>query len=237
LKGMNASEFLTAESFKAVMEKQKALLEDETASQRYELEIIRKDGVRMNAESRTSLLTYNGRPLGVQCIVRDITESKWVEEELRIAEQNFRNSLDSSPLGIRIVTAEGELLYANQAILDIYGYSSIEELKSVPTKQRYTPKSYAEHRERAKKRKLGKPVPSNYEVSIVRKDSEVRHLAIFRKAVIWGGEIQFQALYQDITERKQTAEKLRRFKAISDSAGYGAGIITPEGDLTYVNES
>ncbi|GAH40032.1 unnamed protein product, partial [marine sediment metagenome] len=44
-------------------------------------------------------------------------------------------------------------------------------------------------------------------------------------------------LYQDITERKQTAEKLRRFKAISDRAGYGAGIITLEGDLTYVNES
>ncbi len=237
LTGMTVSEFLTVESFKAVMEKQKALLEDETASQRYELEIIRKDGVRMNAESRTSLLTYNGRPLGVQCIVRDITESKWVEEELRIAEQNFRNSLDSSPLGIRIVTVKGELLYANQAILDIYGYSSVEELKSVPTKQRYTPKSYAEHRERAKKRKLGKPVPSNYEISIMRKDGEVRHLEVFRKAVIWGGEIQFQTLYRDITERKLTAEELRIFKAISDRAGYGIGIITPKGDLTYVSES
>ena len=51
LTGMNASEFLTAESFKLIMKKQKALLEDETATQRYELEIIRKDGVRRNMES------------------------------------------------------------------------------------------------------------------------------------------------------------------------------------------
>ena len=51
LTGMNASEFLTAESFKATMKKQKALLEDEAANQRYELEIIRKDGVRRNMES------------------------------------------------------------------------------------------------------------------------------------------------------------------------------------------
>jgi len=46
LTGMNVSEFLTAESFKLIMKKQKALLKDETANQRYELEIVRKDGVR-----------------------------------------------------------------------------------------------------------------------------------------------------------------------------------------------
>ncbi|MBA7692098.1 hypothetical protein ES703_100656 [subsurface metagenome] len=48
---MTVSEFLTVASFKLVMKKQKALLEDETATQRYELEIIRKDGVRRNMES------------------------------------------------------------------------------------------------------------------------------------------------------------------------------------------
>jgi len=48
---MNVSEFLTAESFKTVMKEQKALLKDETATQRYELEIIRKDGGRRNMES------------------------------------------------------------------------------------------------------------------------------------------------------------------------------------------
>ncbi|GAH90410.1 unnamed protein product, partial [marine sediment metagenome] len=203
-----------------------------------EYTFVRKDGSEFDAELITTILSdASGDPVGVVGIISDIAKRREAEEELRIAEQNFRNSLDSSPLGIRIVTAKGELLYANQAILDIYGYSSVEELKSVPTKQHYTPESYAEHRERAKKRKQGKPAPSNYEVSIVRKDGEVRHLAVFRKEVIWDGEIQFQALYQDITERKLTAEKLRRFKAISDRAGYGAGIITPEGDLTYVNES
>ena len=73
----------------------------------------------------------------------EITERKQAEEKLQIAEQNFRNSLDNSPLGIRIVTAEGKLLYANQAILDIYGYSSVEEMKATPIKARYTPESYA----------------------------------------------------------------------------------------------
>jgi PAS domain S-box-containing protein len=179
-------------------------------------------------------------------------EGKWdviqslEEQRLRMAVasqmQNFRNSLDDSPLGVRIVTAEGELLYANKAILDIYGYSSFEELKSTPTKRRYTPDSYAEHRERARKRKQGEFVPSSYEISMVRKDGEVRQLQVFRKEVVWNGEKQFQAIYQDITERKRAEETLReseeRFRIASQIASdvvyerdLQTGIATFYGDI------
>ncbi len=142
--------------------------------------------------------------------LRYAIERKRAEQARRVAEENFRNSLDSSPLGIRIVSAEGELLYANQAILDIYGYSSVDELKNKPAKERYTTESYIEHRKRIENRKLGKPLPPDYEMSIVRKDGEIRRLAVFRKEVIWGGKTQFQTLYQDITGRKQAEEALKR---------------------------
>ncbi len=129
-------------------------------------------------------------------------QRKQIWEDLQKAEQNSRNSMDDSPLGIRIFTAEGELLYANQAILNIYGYSSFEELRDTPRKQRYTPESYTEHMERVEQRKRGELYRS-YEMSIARKDGEIRHLQVFRKEVIWNGERQFQSLYQDITERKR----------------------------------
>jgi PAS domain S-box-containing protein len=127
---------------------------------------------------------------------------KDVENALRRSEENFRNSMETSPLGIRIVTAEGELLYGNQAMLDIYGYSSFEELRAAPAKQRYTPESYAEHEKRKEKRKRGEHVPSDYEISVVRKDGEIRHLEVFRTEVLWNGKTEFQMLYRDITERK-----------------------------------
>jgi len=155
-------------------------------------------------------------------------ERKLVQEELQIAEQNFRNSIDNSPLGIRIVTAEGELLYTNQAILDIYGYNSVEELKATPTKEHYTPKSYAEHQERIQRRKQGKPVPASYEVSIARKDGEIRQLITSRKAVVWGGEVQYQVIYQDITERKRAEEEthllLMTTQAIGESQDFYAAL-------------
>ena len=126
-----------------------------------------------------------------------------LEEALRRSEENFRTSLERSPLGICIVTAEEEILYANRAMLDICGYSSVEELKAVPTGDRYTAESYSEHEERKEKRKRGELVPSKYEISIVHRDGEVRHLVVSRVEVTWNGERQFEAVYQDITERKQ----------------------------------
>ena len=140
----------------------------------------RKDGSLFEAEVSMSGGRLNGLRLVVLAI-HDITERKQAEEALRRAEENFRRSLDDSPLGVRIVTAEGETIYANRAILDIYGYDSIEELKTTPVEKRYTPESYAEYQIRREKRKRGDDVPSEYEISIVRKDGEVRHLQVFRK--------------------------------------------------------
>ncbi len=140
----------------------------------------------------------------------EIEEHKRTEEELRIAEGNFRNSMENSPLGIRIVTAEGELLYANKAILEILSYKSFEELKATPISKLYTPESYAQHLERIEKRKLGKATPSSYEVGIVCKDRQIRHLVASRKQVVWNGEIRFQTIYQDITEGRQAEDKIRQ---------------------------
>jgi len=147
--------------------------------------------------------------IGVGGFIRDTTDRKQSEEALRASEENFRQSLDKSPLGIRIVTEEGETIYANQAILNIYGYDSIEELKATPVEKRYTSESYAEFRVRREKRKRGNYHPPEYEISIVRKNSEVRHLQVSRKEILWNGERQFQVIYQDITERKRTEEELR----------------------------
>jgi PAS domain S-box-containing protein len=101
------------------------------------------------------------------------------------------------------VTIEGETIYANRAILDIYGLDSIDELNTTPVKKRYTPESYAEFQIRREKRKRGDYCPSEYKVSIVRKDGEVRHLQVLRSEILWNDEEHFQTIYRDITEHKR----------------------------------
>jgi PAS domain S-box-containing protein len=154
------------------------------------------------------------------------------------SEQNFKNSMDASPLGIRIITEDGELIYANKAILDICGYKTAEELAAVPRNQLYTPESYKTHLERKRKRKLKEYVPLEYEIDIRRPDGEVRNLQVFRREVIWGGEQQFMAMYQDITEHVWSLQALReseeKFHTIVEHGNDGI-VFVQDGIVQYCN--
>jgi PAS domain S-box-containing protein len=167
-------------------------------------------------------------------------DKKDAEEMLKKSEENFRHSLDDSPLGIRVVTIDGKTLYANREILNIYGYDSVEELASTPHKKRYTPESYAEYKIRQEKRRRGEYVPSHYEISIIRKNGKIRHLEVFRKQVLWNGAMQFQTLYTDITERKQAENNLQeseeRYRIVVENA-HEAIIITQDMKMVFANQA
>jgi PAS domain S-box-containing protein len=129
--------------------------------------------------------------------------------EIRASEENFRNSLDNSPLGIRIITVNDKTLYANGALLEIYGYSNVEEMNAIPYQDRHTPETWVAHQERVRRITRGEPVASPYEIDIIRKDGEIRRLLVNRGEVRWNGQRQFQTLDQDITERVRTDKALK----------------------------
>ena len=123
----------------------------EVGGDRFETRHRCKDGRIIDIEISVNYMEVGGGRMFV--FLRDITERKLAEEALRRTEENFRHSLYDSPLGVRIVTTEGETLYANRAMLNIYGYDSIEELRTTPVKERYTPESYAEFQIRMEQRR------------------------------------------------------------------------------------
>jgi diguanylate cyclase (GGDEF)-like protein/PAS domain S-box-containing protein len=200
----------------------------------------RKDGTVYNVEISTNGTKIGGQKL-VFCVCRDITERKRAEEALRLSEQNFHDSIENSPLGIRVLDKEGKTLYANRALLDLWGYGSVEELEAVPKKQRYTPQSYAEHLERFEKRKRGERGLLAYETSIVRSDGQVRIIWASRGELIWNGEKRFQVVYQDMTERKRAEEALRRseenFRDSMENSPLGIRVLDKEGKTLYANRA
>jgi len=211
----------------------------EQGEDRFESQHRRKNGSIYDIEISIQYQpAEGGRIVG---FLRDITERKWAERALQVSENNFRLSLDDSPMGVRIVSADGETIYANRAILNIYGYDSIEDLKTIPAEKRFTPKSYAEHRIRREKRKRGDDVPSEYEISIVRKGGEVRHLQVFRKKILWNVEEQFQVIYQDITERKRVENALqeseKHYRRLAEDMPAIICTFLPDSTLTYVNQA
>lgn len=124
------------------------------------------------------------------------------EKALLQSEENFRQSISESPLGVRIVDIKGDTVYANKAFLKIYEFSSLEEFIKTPARERYTPESYLQHLERKELRRNGQDV-LEYELGIVRKNNEIRYVKILRNEVLWDGRRHYQVINQDITEQRK----------------------------------
>ena len=179
----------------------------------------------------------SGESVRILSLCRDITERKQAEEALHLEKENFRRSLDESPIGVRIVTADGDTLYANRAILDFYGYDSLEELQKTPLRARYTSESYAEFQKRKQQRQSGDFSTSKYEISIVRKNGEVLHLQVHRKEVLWNNAQQFLVMYQDITERKQAQEQITMLAHAVRSINECVSITDTNNNIVFVNRA
>lgn len=166
---------------------------------------------RQLQEARQLIDALRGGEIDAVATKLDFTllRAKELESELLQSETNFRESMETSPLGIRIVGTGNETLYANRALLNIYGYDSVEEFEAVSAKRRLTAESYAGHQMRREMRQRGEHVPAKYEIFVVRKDGRIRQLEVLRKEVLWDGATQSQLLYADITEREEVARKLR----------------------------
>jgi len=173
-----------------------------------QVEIMGKDGAIHYIETHSSEVLWDGK-LQHEVIYKDVTESKLAQEALKLSEQNFRNSMDSSFMGIRIIDIEGHILYSNHAFLDIFGYKTIDEAITDPPRKNFIPASYADFLSRVEKIKRGEPVPDTMEVDVIRKDGALRHLQLFYKDVFWNGKQQYQTLYYDLTERKQAEKALK----------------------------
>lgn len=85
LRRMNISQFLTPASFEAIMAMQRKRLESETEArtQRYELEMIRRDGTQRTIEVVANPMADGIESPIVQTLVRDVTEQKRAQQNAR----------------------------------------------------------------------------------------------------------------------------------------------------------
>jgi len=75
------------------------IFQSPTISPSFETTIIRSDGTERCVESSYSFISQNGSRIAMISIVRDITERKKVEEELRISRLKLHLALEMSHLG------------------------------------------------------------------------------------------------------------------------------------------
>ncbi|HEY5592112.1 MAG TPA: PAS domain S-box protein [Paludibacter sp.] len=202
---------------------------------RHEVRIAHPNGEIHWIEAKMNpTLDENWKLTRIDGVASDITQRKQIEVELLESEKNFRRSISESPVGIRIVSVDGDTVYANKAFLDIYEFNSMEEFTCTPAINRYTPESYVQHQERKKKRKDGDEV-FDYEISIIGKNEEIRHIKVSRKEVLWNGIQHFQVINLNITKQRNAEEQLRKLSRAVEQSPDAICITDPEGIIEYVN--
>ncbi|RLI82939.1 hypothetical protein DRP07_04295 [Archaeoglobales archaeon] len=205
--GHTARRLMDPEGIDKVREMFKKVMRGEVV--RYEVKALPKD------KKRTYLVEVilwpvfeNGRVVGAEGIVRDITERKKLEEELRKSEEKYRLIVENSRDVIKVVNAKGIREYVSPSAERIFGYTA-EELIGKSAFENIHP----EDRERVKnefynaaKERRGGEVVYRYR----KKDgswiwAESVGTPIIKNGKVIGGVI----VTRDVTERVELEKKLR----------------------------
>ena len=171
-----------------------------------EFHMKRKDGsIFFSEHSVTQLLNDKGERAGWVSIVRDITERKRAEEAYRAVVQHALQGL--------AILQDNRIVFANQALLEMSGYS-LEETLSLPPDDLIAT-VHPEDRERVwtgvQNLLADKPVSSPQAFRLIRKDGAIRWVETLASRIEYQGKPAIQVAYADITERKRMEEKLRRY--------------------------
>ncbi|MEH1909453.1 PAS domain S-box protein [Nostoc sp.] len=195
--------------FEQVMQTRQTLLNQEVSGETYPPGVYRYGLV-----SYYPVCLPDGQLLGVGISSIDITQLKQTEQALRESEAKFRGVVESNMIGIGFWDRDGRITDANDALLNMVGYSREELLAGTLRWQDLTPTEYVPLDKQALTQIQNSFFCTPYEKEYIRKDGS--RLPILAGGSHFEGTVNRGAFFVlDITERKQAEERLRYIAQIS----------------------
>jgi PAS domain S-box-containing protein len=102
----------------------------------YEAYCLKKDGTDVLVKSSDKINFYQGRTIRIS-VLTDITQQKKSETSLKESESRYRNLFENNLAAVFRSDVDGGLLDINLALVEIFGYNSIEELKRAKAHELY----------------------------------------------------------------------------------------------------
>jgi PAS domain S-box-containing protein len=170
-----------------------------------------KDGSNTTALMSAKIMMMNGEPY-ILSITRDISERKKLEVLMAESEEKFRTLAEQSLIAIAIIQ-DDVFKYINKGMEVLTGYSRREMEKWAPYEIMNTvaPDFRDLVASQIKKKQAGdRDVMNVYEFKLTAKDGAKKWVNIYSKTITFGGEKAILVSLADISEIKETHEKLEK---------------------------
>jgi PAS domain S-box-containing protein len=163
-----------------------------------------------------------------------LSQHRRTEATLRQSQQDLSDFVENAIVGLHWVAADGTIIWANQAELDLLGYTRDEYIGHSITEfhvDRVTIEDLLD-------RLLSDRSVREYEADLRCKDGSIRHVLIDSNSSWRDGEfLRTRCFTRDITERKRAEEDLERFNQALSHAMEGIALLDLQGHYLQINQA
>jgi PAS domain S-box-containing protein len=181
---------------------------------------LTRDGRRIDvALTMSPIIDQTGAVVGASGIARDVSERRRAEEALRRSQTELKDFVENSAIGLRWVGPDGIILWANQAELDLLGYTQGEYLGRHITEFHVDQAAIEGILERLRCNEQ----LNNFETRLRCKDGSIRYVLVSSNVYFENGQfVHTRCFTSDITERKQAEIVIRGQKQALELIAQGA---------------
>jgi len=177
---------------------------------RGEIELNTSKGM-VFVEFNSSPIKREGKIMGVQSLLRDVTERKKMDEQVKESEERLKRLIEYAPDAIYMNDLKGNFIDGNKQAENLTGYKKDELIGKNFLKLGLLPKGYTLKAAKALMKNLLGQRTGPDEFELKRKDGTLVTVEISTFPVKRGGKVEVIGIARDITERKQMQKKLEEY--------------------------
>ena len=167
---------------------------------------VRKDGTEFDMEVMLSKFKLENK-WNALVMLRDITERRQAEENLRLSKLRYQTLFEKASDGIMYMTTEGKIIGVNESYAKMHGYS-VNEVVDKNIHDLDTPETSQIIKERMSKIVSGEKL--QFEAEHFHKDGNIIQQEISASYITIGEEKYIQSFHRDITERKHAENAIKQ---------------------------
>lgn len=190
-----------------------------------------KTGEVIHVEIISNKIEYKNRQARL-VIAYDVSERIRALKALKASESNYRSLFENhSAVKLMVDPHSGQIIHANQAAADFYGWS-IDELKSMTIFQLNTEEKAVLQRSL---RSTMKKQREHFEYEHRLANGSIRNVEIFTSRIFFEGRDCLHSIVHDVTEQKTAKQKLKLFEKVIEQSPVGIMITDRSGKVEYIN--